>query len=518
MADVPKPLPDDPTLLKQVVEALLKELEEKVRLEGQLRQQITMLAQRLYGRSAEKVDPNQLQLAFEELLRIGAIEPKPEVEEETEPERASKPRRSGGTGRRPLPKELPRKRVVLGPAIDECSCTKCGSQNLKAIGEEISEQLDFTPGTFWVNQFVRPKYGCLDCEDAVMIAPPAPKPVAKGMAGPGLLAHVVTSKYADHLPLHRLEGIFARSGVDLSRSTLCDWVADVADIVAPVVDYCKTEILKSAIIHTDDTTVPVLDRQCEKTRTGRLWVYIGDKDHEHVVFDFTPDRKRAGPEKFLKGFSGYLQADAYTGYDALFAPGDVIEVACWAHARRKFYEARMTFKKYSFTALAFIKQLYEIERKAADFDSQQRKDFRQKYAVPVLAAFEKWLKEDGREVLPKSALGKAIGYAFGQWRALNRYAEDGRLAIDNNVAERALRAVAIGRKNWLFAGNDEGGRRAAILYSVIASCKLHQLDPYAYFRDLLQCLTADPQAAIDELTPLAFARRLRQPEKLATAA
>jgi hypothetical protein len=249
----------------------------------------------------------------------------------------------------------------------------------------------------------------------------------------------------------------------------------------------------------------VLDRQRDSTRTGRLWVYLGDQDHEHVVFDYTPDRKRDGPSRFLKGYKGFLQADAYAGYDGLFTDGGATEVACWAHARRKFYEARNTYKKLSFTALAFIRQLYQIEKKGKDLSAEDRRKLRQEHAKPVLNAFEKWLWNETYSVLPKSPLGKAITYAKLQWKALCRYTEDGDLAIDNNISERTLRCVAVGRKNWMFAGNDEGGRRAAIVYSLIASCKHHGVDPFAYLRDVLRRLPTHPADEIADLTPLVWA-------------
>jgi transposase len=236
-----------------------------------------------------------------------------------------------------------------------------------------------------------------------------------------------------------------------------------------------------------------------------LRVYLGHAPHDHIVFDYTPSRERDGPAAFLEGFSGYLQADAYAGYDGVYSGGKVSEVACWAHARRKFIEIKSTERGDPFTALAFIAQLYQIERKAKKMNSEQRRDFRQKHALPVLTTFKTWLDEKTESVLPKSLLSQAIGYAQRQWDALKRYIEDGDLQIDNNAAERALRRVAVGRKNWLFAGNDDGARRAAILYSLIASCQLHGIDPFHYLRDVLGRLPAQPADALAELTPKAWA-------------
>jgi hypothetical protein len=261
----------------------------------------------------------------------------------------------------------------------------------------------------------------------------------------------------------------------------------------------------------------VLDRSLERTHTARLWVYFGDGDHPHTVFDFTPDRSRDGPASFLEGYEGYLQADAYSAYDGIYAGGLVKEVACMAHARRKFYDARATDPQRAFTALAFVRQLYQIEAqaRALELPADERRSLRQDHAVPVLDGFALWMHEESPRVLPKSPLGEAFTYARLQWQALRRYTEDGDLEIDNNIAERALRVVAVGRKNWLFAGSYEGGRRAAILYSLISSARRHGLDPFAYLRDLFERLPTHPQSRLAELTPVAWAQALRQPAEAA---
>lgn len=300
MLKLPEQLPDDLEALKQLIALLHEELVQSERHKEQLQHRIDELARRLFGQRAEKIDPNQIQLLFEGLKSYGLTEdvlPEPEPEVETR----EVPRRKG-TGRRRLPEDLPRERVEHELPAAERVCSCCSGE-LSKIGETITEQLEYVPATLRVLEHVRFKYACLACEENVVTAPLPEQPIAKGLAGPGLLAHVLTSKYCDHLPLNRLESIFARQGVDLSRSTLCDWVGACADRLAPIVEYGKTEILKSKIIHTDDTTVPVLDRQRESTRTGRLWVYIDDQEHEHIIFDFTPDRKRDGPSRFLKGYT-----------------------------------------------------------------------------------------------------------------------------------------------------------------------------------------------------------------------
>jgi hypothetical protein len=315
------------------------------------------------------------------------------------------------------------------------------------------------------------------------------------------LAHVLTSKYADYLPLHRLEGIFSRHGIDIRRSTLCDWVGECAKLLEPIVRQCKRQILQSEKIHTDDTTVPVQCKGRKSTYKGYLWAYIGSSGD--VVFDFTPSRSRDGPVRFLGGYGGYVQADAYKGYDKLFAEGNATEVGCWAHARRKFYDARDTDSGRANEMLALIWRLYEVERKSKEnqLDRNEIRQLRHTDSKPVLEQIKSRLSAWSIEVLPKSPIGQAGNYALIQWQALNRNLEDGILSIDNNLAERVLRTVVIGRKNWLFAGSDSGARRAAVIYSLVAGCKLNDIDPFEYFRDILNRVSTHPSRRVAELTP-----------------
>jgi transposase len=295
--------------------------------------------------------------------------------------------------------------------------------------------------------------------------------------------------------------------VTLSRSTLCGWVAEAAELVSPLVDWMRRDLLRSRIVQTDDTPVTVLDDQ-GGTHKGRLWVYLGDRGHPHIVYDYTPTREGSGPTRFLNGFRGYLQADAYSGYDALHASGSVIEVGCWVHARRYFHEAAMgAGDTRGFAALAFIHQLFAVERDATEreLSFEQRRARRQEASRATLDAFKLWLDELEPQVLPKSALATAIGYTRRQWAALERYLGDGELVPDNSVSERALRGVALGRKNWLFAGSDAGGVRAAKLYSLIASAKRHALEPYAYLRALFERLPSQPDDRLHELAPAIWA-------------
>jgi transposase len=369
------------------------------------------------------------------------------------------------------------------------------------IGEETSEQLDYQPASLFVTEHVRFTYACHACESTVVTAELPAAPIDKGRPGPGLLAQVITAKYADHVPLNRQVDIFRRHGVTLARQTLCDWVATTAAALTPIYEDLKARVLASAIIHTDDTVVPIQDRARTETRDGRLWVYVGDGRPGDIVYDYTADRSRAGPGAFLAHFRGYLQADAYAGYNALYATGRIVEVGCWAHARRYFWDAKASDPLRALPALAFIQQLYAVEREVKDVPAEIRRARRTEQALPVLARFRPWLDEQADRVLPKSPIGEAVGYARAQWTALMRYCQDGALAIDNNVSERALRRVVTGRKNWLFCGSDAGGERAAILYSVVATCKAHGVDPWAYLRDVLERIPTHPNRRRAELLP-----------------
>jgi len=311
---------------------------------------------------------------------------------------------------------------------------------------------------------------------------------------------VLVSKYKDHLPLYRQSRIFARHGAEIPESTLCDWVRQAADMLQPVVAAMRTSVLESDVVQTDDTPVLVIDRQHQQGRRhGFLWAYVGDR--AEVAFDFTPGRSRAGPMRFLDGYRGILQADAYAGYDQVFASGDVIEAGCMAHARRKFVEAEKADPTNVGHVLATMRKLYSVERQAKEqgFDAAARRELRQRESKPVLEAMGPWLRDLHRSVLPKSPLGKATGYAVRQWDALNRFADDGRIEIDNNRVERQMRQVAVGRKNWLFAGSDAGGVRAAIIYSLVCTCGLLGIEPWAYLKDVLQ-RTAEGEP-VEALTP-----------------
>jgi hypothetical protein len=334
------------------------------------------------------------------------------------------------------------------------------------------------------------------------VAPAPAQAVEKSLAAEGLLAHVVVSKFADHLPLHRQQGILGRHGVHLPRSTLCGWVEDVAQAFAPIVEQMKAELLATDYLQTDDTPVLVLKKLLGSFK-GRLWAYL-DPLGRQVVYDATPTHEAKGPEAFLAGFTGYLQADAYTGYDGLFRSGRVIEVACWTHARRRFREALESDPRAALM-LALIQELYRVESDADGLSPEPRQALRQERAVPILARIDELRLKLQAEALPKSPLGEALRYLGNQWNALHRYLEDGRLVIDNNGAENQLRIVAVGRKNWLFAGSLAGAYWAATLFSLVQSCRLAGVDPFLDFRDVLMRLPNHPQRLIAQLTPRGWA-------------
>jgi transposase len=370
-----------------------------------------------------------------------------------------------------------------------CSC--CG-RTMDRIGEDVTRELEFEPAKLEAHIHVRPKYACRRCKNGVSAAALPPRPIPGGIAGPGLIGQVIVSKISDHLTLYRLEDILTRHGVYIPRSTQCDWVKAVAGLFRPLYELQRTRVLQSAVMWTDDTHVTVLGGG-EGSFKGYFWTYIGDERHPYSVYDFTTSRSRDGPARFLEGYSGYLHADAYAGYDAMFLDigSNVIEVACWAHARRRFFEAADSSPRQAHQVLEWIRQLYDIEDRAREWSIQARRELRAAEANPVLDKVEAYLAELATTVLPKSTLAKAVTYARNQWEALRRYTEDGRLTMDNNVSERTLRQQAIGRKNWLFLGSEAAGPRAAVLYTILAGAKRHCIEPWAYVRDLLLRLNAD---------------------------
>ncbi len=509
-------LPDDPALLKRLIadrDALIDRIRQEAteqleaqrqRLEAEKKAEIDAILRRFYGPKSERFDPRQLLLFG---LKVDAMPlDEPSVAEEAgEPLATRRVRNRHKHGRQHLPGHLPRVEVEHDLADAERPCPCCGEMRHR-IGREVSEQLEYLPASFKVLRHVRHTYACKRCETTavdpqIATAAKPPQPIDKGLAGPGLLAYVITSKLGDHLPLYRLEHIFERQDVSIARSTMCAWLQTAAELVQPLVRLMGDRVRRSRVIHTDETVVPVQAPGEGKCRKGRIWTYIGDHQNPYVVYDYTPDRTRAGPSNWLAGYKGYLQADAYGGYDGIYHKGDVTEVACWAHARRKFFDAKSTDGRRSTLMLAMVGELYDVERQAKDLSEEARLELRQRQSVPILARIQAWLDDEGRVVLPRSPMAGAIGYALNQWDALCVYTTQGFLAIDNNAAERALKRVAIGRKNWLFAGNDRAGQTAATLYSLIASAERHSVDPQRYLTSVLAKVPSTPLGELEQFLP-----------------
>jgi transposase len=472
--------------LERVLDKTAAEYDQLQGQYAELKETLALLRRYIFGQRRERFldDPGQGHL-FDIPEFIVEPEPAPADDAATPRPKAARP------PRRTRLDHLEHIRIEHDLPEPEKTCSCCG-EPMSRIGEDESRELEFTPARLHVNVYILPKYACPTCRDGVASPPVPPKPVPGGIAGPGLVAFVVVSKFADHLPLYRLEDILTRHGVTLARSTLCDWVRNAALLLEPLADLQKELVLKSPVLWTDDTPVTVLGGDGPGSSKGRFWVYIGDDGHPYSAYDFTMSRARDGPAAFLKDYRGFLQADAYGGYDGIYlgSDGGILEVACWAHARRKFFDARSNAPREANQILEWIRQLYDIEDRARDFTPAERQVSRQRESVPILDRIEKYPDELTGRILPKSALGKAVAYARNQRAALRRYTGDGRLTIDNNVSERTLRLQAIGRKNWEFLGSAEAGPRAAVLFTILAGAKRHRLEPRAYLRDVLLRLAA----------------------------
>jgi transposase len=460
---------------------------------------VEKMRHRMFGHKSEKVVLQLEQLEFE-LEEEETTQAEGEaIADRVSPSQEPKPRPE----RKPLAEHLEREVVTHTPEAD--CCPDCGSQ-LRQFGEDVSEQLEYVPDSFRVIRHVRPKFTCTGC-DRVVEAPAPSRPIERGLAGPSLLAHVIVSKFADHLPLYRQSEIYSRQGVDISRSTLAGWVGAASDLLSPLVDAIGKHVFAGRKLHADDTPMPVLAPGYGKTKTGRLWTYVrddrpaGEQAAPAVWFAYSPDRKGEHPREHLKNFTGALQADAYAGFHHLYG-NHIYEAACWAHARRKFHEIHVVHASPTTTeALARIGALYAIEDEIRGKPADVRLSIRQARARPLLDELRKWMEKSLRPLSAKSETAGAIRYALSRWRALTRYTEDGLLEIDNSAAERALRAVALGRKNFLFAGSDYGGQRAAAMYTLIGSAKLNGLDPELYLRTLLAQIADHPVSQIQDLLP-----------------
>jgi len=461
---------------------------------------ILKLKRMQFGHKSEKLDRQILQLE----LRLEDLEANQSCYATARAKAGSSAPAAAKPVRRPLPEQLPRETETYSP--QENACPDCGGR-LRLLSEDVSEVLEYVPASFKVIRQVRPKLSCCGCERIVQ-APAPSRPIDRGLAGPGLLAHVLVAKYADHLPLYRQSEIYEREGIELDRSTLADWVGGASRLLAPLVEAIRRHVFDTAKVHGDDIPVPVLSPGNGCTRTARLWTYVRDDRPSGstiapaVWFAYSPDRKGDHPQQHLRDFDGTLQADGYAGFNRIYESGRVREAACWAHVRRKFFDLQQAHASPLATeALSRIAQLYGIESEIRGRLPDQRREVRQARSRPLLESLHDWLRNSLAKLPKKSAVTSAINYALGRWSALLRFCDDGRLEIDNNAAERALRAVALGRKNYLFAGSNSGGERAAGMYSLIGSAKLCGLDPEAYLRHVLSRISDHPINRIADLLP-----------------
>jgi transposase len=491
----PNTLPKDADVLRKIVLDLCEQLRHESSEKDKYRSLLRELLDAQRNRKSEQLSKEQLAL-FEALWKAND---EPEEEDaEQEPDKPEEPQAKKRSARQPLAKDLIRERIVhdLPEAEKHCSC--CG-KDLRLIAEETSERYEYIPASVKVIEDVRKKYAC-DC--TVKTADKLAQPIEKSTAGASMLAHIIVSKFADHQPLHRQEKMFERQGVRISRKTMGGWLAPVTELLNPLYQLARKVLFESKVIGTDDTGVKVLDRKLPFARTGRIWPYLGDAHHPVVVLDYTPTRGRDGPAKFLNGYKGYLQADAYCVYDAFFKPArGLTEVGCMMHMRRYFFKALESDQQRMGKALYLIARLYAVEDRAKGFTGEERLALRERLSAPVMAKLHAYLLEIREEVLPKSPGAKAVRYALNQWEALTRFLEDGDLEIDNGATERANRDIAIGRGNWTSFGSDRGGKTAAVLVSFVAMCKRSRVEPFAWFRDVLSRIATHSVNRLPELLP-----------------
>lgn len=460
-----------------------------------LRAELAQLRRLIFGQKRERFVPAanavQLEIGLPEVPLAGAPALRTERIEytRTKPTRPAVP-----PSRNPLPDSLPREEIVIEPSED--------TSGMKKIGADITEVLEYTPGKLYVKRYVRPKYARPE-ENGVVIGALPSRPIEKGIAGPGLLAHILISKYVDHLPLYRQRQQFRRQGVELAESTLCGWVEACCDLLNPLAEALRREVLAAPYLMSDETPLRVLDSSKPgKCHLGYLWPYLAPLA-KLVYFDYQPSRSREGPQKMLQNFVGHLQTDGYAAYEAITRRPEVTALGCMAHARRYFVEAQDYDAARAAWMLSQMQQLYQLERQAREggLSHDERYRLRQEFAPPILTAIKTWLDQQARDVLPKSKIGQAIGYTLGQWPKLERYISDGRFEIDNNWIENVIRPVALGRKNYLFAGSHAGAEHAALIYSMVATAKLHGVEPLAYLHDVLTRIADYPISRVAELLP-----------------
>jgi len=484
-----------PTTVQKPTYEELQAENERLRFEIAKQQiELANLKRLIFGQKRERfvLEPNQQQLSFLALaVDHGAAPVKTEQISYTRIQQTAKRKLPA---RQPIPAHIPRKEIVIEPDEDVTG--------LKKIGEEVTEELEFEPGTLYVNRYIRPKYA-RPKDQGIAIGLLPSRPIEKGIAGPGLLAHMMISKYVDHLPVYRQRQQFKRYGIDLAESTLYDWIKASADVIMPLVELQRQRVLQAHYLMVDETPIHVLDREKPgTTHQGYYWVYYTPLGRE-AFFDYQKSRSRDGPNTQLKDFSGYLQSDGYSGYNEVAARASVISVGCMTHARRYFVEAAESDEERANWMLFRLQALYAIERYARtnQLSFEKRHKLRQNDAAPVMAEMKEWLDVESLKVLPKSAMGKAIGYMLNQWPRLEKYLTDGQLEIDNNLVENAIRPVALGRKNYLFAGSHKGAKRAAAIYTLVSNAKLQDIEPFTYMRDVLNRISDHPFRKLDELLP-----------------
>jgi transposase len=469
-----------------------------------VKQQLAYLKRMVFGQKRERFVPSvpEEQMALEELFETaGAKIPGFAETKETITYDRRKPKK--GHGRNPIPDDLHREKHILDVPESEKTCSCCGSEK-KHIGDDVTEELEYKPAIFFVNQYVRPKYACLKCPDnGITTAPMPPRPIDKGIAGPGLLSYIIVSKYVDHLPLYRLEQMFKRYNIHINRSSMAGWIAQLCNLFEPVYNSMKETLCSSFLIQADETTLKVLDDSVKGAcELGYMWPYVGDG--KLAVFEFRDSRSALGPTTFLEKFSDkYLMSDGYAGYNDVIKKQRLTHLMCWAHARRKFFEQKDLDPGFVTSVLELIKDLYKVEFEATEkLDDKARYELRKQKSMPVLEKIKTVLENPGKVILPKNKISEAIAYTLNHWTQLTNFLKDGRLPIDNNLCENTIRPVALGRKNWLFAGSPEGAKRMAIIYSLVATCKLNAINPYEYLLDILPKAASYPNKNIADLSPI----------------
>jgi transposase len=500
MLDDAQELPNDPAILKGLVASLASELKFRDLLIEKLKHQLAGQRRHRFGSRSESLDQLELTLEEEEI----ALAAEAPVRQDT----AAAPDKKRQPKRRPLPDHLPRNETVLSAGD---ACADCGGR-LKRLGEDVTEELEYVPGRFVVNRIVRPRMACTCCETFHQAELPS-RPIERGRPGPGLLAHVLVSKYGDHSPLYRQSQIFKREGIDLDRSTLADWVGKSTALLEPLADAIARHVLKGQALFADDTPVKLLAPGSGKTRTARLWAYVRDERpwvgeaHPASWYRFSPDRKGIRPREHLANYTGFMHADGYAGFNDLYRTGKVTEVACMAHIRRKFVDVHKSQgSAIAEEAIQRIANLYGIEKEVRGRPPDERVKFRQRKSKPIFDDLEAWLHAQLTRISGKSPLAGAIRYALTQMKKLRPWLDHGFLELDNNTAERSMRPIALGRKNYLFMGSEGGGKAAAIAYTLVETAKLNGVNPQAWLTDVLGRIADHKITKLDELLPWSYAQ------------